>query len=79
MRLARPDDADELSALRTTWSDELDLVQVVDADRFRFDIAGHVPRLVHGGQLLSRSRCERSAGRLRPVADRSRRRLGLGD
>ena len=37
-------DAAALADLRRSWTDELDLVQVVDADRFRFDIGGHVPR-----------------------------------
>jgi len=43
VRLARLDDAEALCALRRMWTDELDLAEVVDADRFRFDIAGHVP------------------------------------
>jgi hypothetical protein len=43
VRAARPDDAEALSTLRRGWTDELDVVQVVDAARFRFDIAGHVP------------------------------------
>ena len=53
------DDAEALAALRRTWTDELDLVQVVDADRFRFDIAGHVP-----------ARSWRSASRSRSMDDR---------
>ncbi|HVQ22685.1 MAG TPA: GNAT family N-acetyltransferase, partial [Candidatus Saccharimonadia bacterium] len=44
VRAARLDDAEALDALRRTWTDGLDLVQVVDAERLRFDIAGHVPR-----------------------------------
>ncbi len=44
VRPARLDDAVALDAMRRTWTNELDLVQVVDAERFRFDIAGHVPR-----------------------------------
>jgi GNAT superfamily N-acetyltransferase len=44
VRPARLGDAEALSALRQTWTDQLDLVQVVDVDRFRFDIAGHVPK-----------------------------------
>jgi GNAT superfamily N-acetyltransferase len=42
VRAARPDDAEALSKLRRGWTDGFDLVQIVDADRFRFDIAGHV-------------------------------------
>lgn len=44
VRLARLGDGEALAALRRQWTDRLDLVQVVDADRFRYDVAGHVPR-----------------------------------
>ena len=43
VRLARPGDAEALAALRRQWTDGLDLVQVIDAARFQYDIAGHVP------------------------------------
>jgi hypothetical protein len=40
-RTARLGDADALVAIRTGWTDTLDLVYVAEADRFRYDIGGH--------------------------------------
>ncbi len=63
VRAARSDDAVALDALRRTWTDGLDLVQVVDAERFRFDIAGHVPR-----SFMEVSFSVEVDGRDRPIA-----------